>query len=277
MRSWATAAHTERAGTVSSTTVGVEQLMNTRPVRVAVIGVAAVLLLGGCGADEASPDAVAPGPASSSSASQKAAPATPDDGASEQASPADRAEEEGEAKGRAEDRAEAPAEDGGDRAAQPAPGDSPADGSAPALEMPEAPAPTVSSLSQLLPPANPAPLVTTPLPRAATAQGRLLRQFPDALRPTRATRVQSSSVSPSGDRLQVGLVATTSLSSAQVLLAYRTRLALRGMVETATPPSVAGSRAAAFRRDDSVVTVTVTPQGSGTSYAVHASLRAERG
>lgn len=276
MRSWATAAHTERAGTVSSTTVGVEQLMNTRPVRVAVIGVAAVLLLGGCGADEASPDAVSPGPTSSGSASSKAAPATPGGGASEQASPADRAEE-GEAMDQAEDQTEDEAGDGGDRAAQPGPGDSPADGSAPALEMPEAPAPTVSSLSQLLPPANPAPLVTTPLPRAATAQGRLLRQFPDALRPTRATRVQSSSVSPSGDRLQVGLVATTSLSSAQVLLAYRTRLALRGMVETATPPSVAGSRAAAFRRDDSVVTVTVTPRGSGTSYAVHASLRAERG
>lgn len=250
--------------------------MNTRPVRVAVIGVAAVLLLGGCGADGASPDAVPPatassgpassGPASPSSASPKAAPATPRDGASEQASPADRAKGEDDE-----------AEDGDDRGAQPGPGDSTADGSAPALEMPEAPAPTVSSLSQLLPPANPSPLVTTPLPRAATAQGRLLRRFPDALRPTRATRVQSSSVSPSGDRLQVGLVATTSLSSAQVLLAYRTRLALRGMVETATPPSVAGSRAAAFRRDDSVVTVTVTPRGSGTSYAVHASLRAERG
>ncbi|NPC40877.1 hypothetical protein [Nocardioides sp. zg-1230] len=152
-----------------------------------------------------------------------------------------------------------------------------ADGSAPALEMPEAPEPTVDSLSELLPPSDPGPLVTTPLPRAATAQGRLLRRFPDALRPTRAARVQSSSVSPSGDRLQVGLVATSSLSPGQVLLAYRTRLARRGMAETATPPSVAGSTAAAFRRGDSVVTVTVTPRGSGTTYAVHASLRAERG
>ena len=143
--------------------------------------------------------------------------------------------------------------------------------------MPEAPESPVSSLAELLAPTNPAPLVTTPLPRGGSAEGRLLRQFPDALRPTRGARVESSSLSPMGDRLQVGLVATTSLSPAQVLIAYRTRLARRGMDETATPPSVAGSQAAAFQRGDSVVTVTVTPRGSGSSYAVHASLRAAGG
>ena len=120
-------------------------------------------------------------------------------------------------------------------------------------------------------------LLPTPLPRGGSAEGRLLRQFPDALRPTRGARVESSSLSPMGDRLQVGLVATTSLSPAQVLIAYRTRLAGRGMEETATPPSVDGSQAAAFQRGDSVVTVTVTPRGSGSSYAVHASLRAAGG
>ena len=143
--------------------------------------------------------------------------------------------------------------------------------------MPESPESPVSSLAELLAPTNPAPLVTTPLPRGGSAQGRLLRQFPDALRPPRGARVESSSLSPMGDRLQVGLVATTSLSPEQVLIAYRTRLARRGMDETATPPSVAGSNAAAFRRGDSVVTVTVTPRGSGSSYAVHASLRAADG
>jgi hypothetical protein len=49
------------------------------------------------------------------------------------------------------------------------------------------------------------------------------------------------------------------------------------MAETATPASLGGSQAAAFRRGGSVVTVTVTPRGSGTSYSVHGSLRAERG
>jgi hypothetical protein len=267
--------------------VGVEHLMNTRPVTVAVVGAVASLVLGGCGAGGASPDAASPGTASSDAsgpgtASPGAATASP--------SPGKRAKDGGE------DRTARPGEQSGDQAdgAEDAPAASPstppdtdsdaatdsegtADGSAPALEMPEAPEPTVDSLSELLPPSDPGPLVTTPLPRAATAQGRLLRRFPDALRPTRAARVQSSSVSPSGDRLQVGLVATSSLSPGQVLLAYRTRLARRGMAETATPPSVAGSTAAAFRRGDSVVTVTVTARGSGTTYAVHASLRAERG
>ena len=253
--------------------------MNTRPVRVAVIGVVASLLLGGCGADGASPDAVSP---TVSSTSSPDATGSPSAGAGSNEP------------GRKKDRAEGPgATDGPDSSGQspePSPSASPgtggddsdatdgtAPGSAPALEMPEAPESTVSSLSELLAPTNPAPLVTTPLPSGGSAEGRLLRQFPDALRPPRGARVESSSLSPMGDRLQVGLVATTSLSPAQVLIAYRTRLARRGMDETATPPSVAGSQAAAFRRGDSVVTVTVTPRGSGSSYAVHASLRAAGG
>ena len=248
-----------------------------------MIGVVASLLLGGCGADGASPDA------SSSTASSTPSPdadlGSPSGGGGS------------DAPGRKKDRAGGTADEGNDDGSGQAPdtsaspdspgvADSPgstgsadgtAPGSAPALEMPEAPESPVSSLSELLPPASPAPLVTTPLPRGASAQGRLLRQFPDALRPPRGARVESSSLSPMGDRLQVGLVATTALSPAQVLLAYRTRLGRRGMDETAAPPSVAGSRAAAFRRGDSVVTVSVSPRGSGSSYAVHASLRAVGG
>ena len=100
---------------------------------------------------------------------------------------------------------------------------------------PRRPRPPCPASAELLPPANPAPLVTTPLPRGASAQGRLVRQFPDALRPPRGARVESSSLSPMGDRLQVGLVATTALSPAQVLLAYRTRLGRRGMDEHGGP------------------------------------------
>lgn len=250
--------------------------MNTRPVRVAVIGVVACLLLGGCGADGASPDAASP-------TAPPDATGSPSAGAG--------SNEPGRKKDRAKDRAADGSEDGSDgsgQSSEPSPSTSPgtddsdatdgtAPGSAPALEMPESPESPVSSLAELLAPTNPAPLVTTPLPRGGSAEGRLLRQFPDALRPTRGARVESSSLSPMGDRLQVGLVATTSLSPAQVLIAYRNRLAGRGMDETATPPSVAGSQAAAFQRGDSVVTVTVTPRGSGSSYAVHASLRATDG
>jgi hypothetical protein len=246
---------------------------STRPVRVAVIGVVASLLLGGCGADEASPDAGASAaPSAATTTSSPSTDATSDgpgrkkEGAGDGASP--------------QSTASASPDAATQDATQDATGDATdgtAPGSAPALEMPEAPEAPVSSLSELLPPTNPAPLVTTPLPRAATAEGRLVRRFPDALRPTRAARVQSSSLSPMGDRLQVGLVATTSLSPEQVLIAYRTRLARRGMNETTAPPSVAGSDAAAFRQGDSVVTLTVTPRGSGTSYSLHATLRSGDG
>lgn len=257
--------------------------MNTRPVRVAVIGVVACLLLGGCGADGASPDAASPTASSTASPDATGSPSA-GVGSNEPGRRKDRAKDQ--ATDQATDGAE-DGSDGSDQSPEPSQSASPgtesdttdgtAPGSAPALEMPESPESPVSSLAELLAPTNPAPLVTTPLPRGGSAEGRLLRQFPDALRPTRGARVESSSLSPMGDRLQVGLVATTSLSPAQVLIAYRTRLARRGMDETATPPSVAGSHAAAFQRGDSVVTVTVTPRGSGSSYAVHASLRAAGG
>lgn len=272
--------------------------MNSSPVRVAVIGVVASLLLGGCGADEASPDAATPA-ASSDATTGSPSPGTASDGpgsgkdrARNGATGGTRAPQPGGSESAGSDDAtgdstgdatsESPTDSATDSTADGSAdgsdgADGTAPGSAPALEMPEAPESPVSSLSELLAPTNPAPLVTTPLPRGASAEGRLVHQFPDALRPTRAARVQSSSLSPMGDRLQVGLVATTSLSADQVLIAYRTRLARRGLDETAAPPSVAGSRAAAFRRGDSVVTVTVTPQGARTSYAVHASLRAADG
>jgi len=234
--------------------------MNTRPARIAVLGVAACLVLGGCGADAASPEDTSGSP---SAAAGSAGPPSPSAGKAS-----------GKASG--ETGGEAGGEAGGSGAAE-IDGSGAGDGTSPGLEVPQAPEAPVTSLAQLLPPSDPAPLVTSPLPRAASARGRLVRRFPATLRPTRAARVQSSSVSPSGDRLQVGLVATTTLSAPQVLLAYRARLARRGLTETTAPPALAGSEAAAFRRGDSVVTVTVTPRGSGATYSLHASLRAGRG
>ena len=139
-------------------------------------------------------------------------------------------------------------------------------------EMPEAPESTAKSLSDLLEGVRTTPLVTAPLPRAASARGRLVTRFPPALRPIRATRVETSSISRLGDRLQVALVASTSLAPEDVLLAYRTRLAGRGLVEQTAPPATPGSQAAAFRRGRSTVTLAVTSQGSGTGYSVQASL-----
>lgn len=153
-------------------------------------------------------------------------------------------------------------------------GDSGADSGA-GLEMPEAPEEEVTSLSELLEPASTAPLVSAPLPRPASARGRLVAGFPAVLRPTRGTAVESSSVSPSGDRLQAGLTGSSSRSPDAVLLGYRTRWTRRGLLEQAAPVAAPGSWAAAFRRGRSVVTLTVSTRGSRTTYVVHASLRAE--
>lgn len=144
------------------------------------------------------------------------------------------------------------------------------------LEVPVAPEPSVESLGDLLGDAD-RPLVVTPLPRAASARGRLVGGFPAALRPAPRSRVETSSVSPADDRLQVALVGTTTLAPARVLLDYRTRLGRRGMVEQATtPPTAAGSQAAALQRGRSTVTITVTRQGSRTTYSVIASLHTGR-
>lgn len=140
-----------------------------------------------------------------------------------------------------------------------------------ALEVPVAPATTVDSLGDLLGDAD-RPLVTTPLPPAASARGRLVGGFPSVLRPTPGTLVETSSVSPDDDRLQVALVGTTALAPAKVLLSFRTRLGRRGLLEQAVPPTAAGSQAAALQRGRSVVTITVTRQGTRTSYSVLASL-----
>ncbi|MBC2931404.1 hypothetical protein [Nocardioides sp. zg-1228] len=254
--------------------------MNTRRSRNAGLGVAAclVLVLGGCGADATSPDDA---PGSSPAATGSAGSPSPSAGTADGEADRNADGESGGGPGGSGaattgDSDSSVAGDAGDEAPDP-PGDGDGDGASPGTEGPPAPEAPVTGLAELLPPADPAPLVTSPLPRAASARGRLVRRFPAALRPTRSAAVQSSSVSPSGDRLQVGLVASTALSASQVLLAYRTRLARRGLVETAAPPAVAGSQAAAFRRGGSIVTVTVTPRGSGATYSLHASLRAGRG
>ena len=244
--------------------------------RVALPGVVMSLLLVGCGGDP-TPSGAGSTSSPSTGTTSTSSPAAPDSSAAPQETTGTPSAS-GSAKandGTADDTS-GESSDGG-----PAPGDDSSqndDGSGAdtgaGLEVPEAPEETVASLSELLEDVRTAPLVTAPLPRAESARGRLVTSFPPALRPTRATRVETSSISPSGDRLQVALVASTRLAPEDVLLAYRTRLAGRGLVEQTAPPATAGSQAAAFRRGRSTVTVSVAPQGSGASYSVLASLHA---
>lgn len=242
--------------------------MNMRTLRVALIGVLTSALLVGCGADQTSPNA-SPTPSGSAGASPSddatATTGEEPDG-SKKSSSAGSSDPESESSDPTEGSTPG---DGGDQAN----GTSQEDGGA-GLEMPKEPEPSVNSLSELLGSVGGAPLVSTPLPRAASAQGRLVSRFPTFLRPARASRVGSSSISPSGNRLQVTLVASTPLAPEDVLLAYRTRLGGRGLGELAAPATAAGSVAAAFRRGRSVVTITATEDGSSTSYSVQATLSA---
>jgi len=118
------------------------------------------------------------------------------------------------------------------------------------------------------------PLVSRPLPRSASASGRLVAGYPTAAMPTaRHSRIDTSSVSSSDSRVQVALVATTDRTAATVLRFYRLHLAGLGFTERPTT-AVGGSEAAAFRRGSDVATVTVTPTRTGTSYSVFGTLHA---
>jgi hypothetical protein len=140
----------------------------------------------------------------------------------------------------------------------------------------EAPATTPTPFA--LPRSSPrAPLISAPLPKAATARGTVVAGFPRTVisLPPRST-VIFSSVSSEGSRLQAGLEATSSLAPKEVIAYYRKAFSALGLVAN-TAPAVAGSTAWAFVRDASTITVTTAPDPSGGSrYSVHGALSLER-
>jgi hypothetical protein len=118
----------------------------------------------------------------------------------------------------------------------------------------------------------PAPLVTTPFPKAATARGAIVQGFPTAVIPLAPrSSVTYSSVSPDRTRLGAGLDATSTLPPDEVLGYYRTALAPLGLVAT-TAPAVGGSMAVAFVRGPSTVTVTASAAAGGSRYSIHGVL-----
>ena len=86
------------------------------------------------------------------------------------------------------------------------------------------------------------------------------------------SQVSTNSVSPSGGRLQVSLVATRDRGPDAVLGFYRARLTGLGFSERPAH-AVGGSAAVAFARGNSSVVVTVTPARPLT-YSVFAILAA---
>lgn len=130
------------------------------------------------------------------------------------------------------------------------------------------PSPSQSGLPGLEPP-DLSPLVSRPLPAAASARDRLVKGYPRTAIPLAPTStVTTSSVSPSdGRRLRVALTADTDRSPGQILLFYRLHFAKLGFVENAVS-TMGDATGAAFTRGQNSATIVV----SEASYALSAVL-----
>lgn len=117
---------------------------------------------------------------------------------------------------------------------------------------------------------SPAPkaLVSAPLPATASARGSIVKGFPAVIPQAPESTVTFSSVASEGDRMQLGLEATTSVSADGVLSYYRTVFEPLGLV-AAPAPAVEGSAALSFVRGGNGITVTVsTPAGSARAHYI---------
>jgi hypothetical protein len=127
-------------------------------------------------------------------------------------------------------------------------------------------------------PSPPAPLISAPLPAAASAQGKIVDGFPaDALRFPEGTVVVSTSVSPAEESLQVAADAISSLSQDSV--AGHFQQVLGGLGFWSEPvPAAAGERALRFGRGADSVTLTASTTGTGgTRFMLLGNLHAAAG
>ena len=162
-----------------------------------------------------------------------------------------------------------PAGSGG---AEASPGDGPTSRSTPPAAgkrfttevIPANPAPTPA-----LPASKPLPYpVRAPLPASASAIGKLVAGYPQAVLPQApGSDVATSSVAAQAGHLQVTLEAKTAQGVTDVVAFYRQTLAKYGMYDSPAP-AIDGSTSVAFSRDGNSVTLTATPGDSGTSYVL---------
>lgn len=148
----------------------------------------------------------------------------------------------------------------------PSPDATPADGS----EVPS-PEPSASATSGLPPRTPDEPLVTTPLPESATADGELVDGFPsDVMGPPDDTTIVSSSIASEADVMQVTLVARTDASQEDVLAHYRSLWSDLGLTDSPTE-----SADLSYANEYSSLTLAFTPSsGTGTVFMVYGVLKA---
>lgn len=150
--------------------------------------------------------------------------------------------------------------------AGPAPNATPVDGSE--VQPPA----DQSAPSDRLPPLPVAvPLVTAPLPATSSARGELVTGFPIAVAgPAPGADVIESSVSSSGTVMQIALTARTDATPEDVTAHYRSLWAGLGLSDAG------GEDALAYASPFSSITLAFTDgSGTGTVYAVYATLRTE--
>ncbi|WP_158866169.1 hypothetical protein [Leifsonia sp. AG29] len=127
-----------------------------------------------------------------------------------------------------------------------------------------------------LPPSTALPHpIAPPLPKSASAVGKLVTGYPAAVLPQApGSAVQTSSVAAQGDRLQVTLTATSTQGVTDVLAFYRSALAKYGMYDTAAP-ALSGATSLLFSRGSDSVTLTASTGKSGTTYTLYAAFTAQ--
>ncbi|MEZ0447917.1 hypothetical protein [Cellulomonas sp. ICMP 17802] len=133
-------------------------------------------------------------------------------------------------------------------------------------------APAPGSLSDVA--AAPAgPSLTGPLPATGAANGAVVKGFPSDVVPIPAgLTVVSTSVSASGNRLQVGLQASSDAAPADVQAAYVATLGAAGFT-VGDSPALPGSTATAFTRGPDALVLTVRDRtGGGTELSVSGTL-----
>lgn len=125
--------------------------------------------------------------------------------------------------------------------------------------------PVTSTPTGLPEPSAPAPLITGPLPKPGTAKGSLVEGWPSSVvaMPT-GTTVGSTSISTSGNVLQLTADGIVGTPQEDVLAAFRQSLVPQGFwSEDAPAPD--GAVAARFVRGTDTVTVSVSVTGTGVS------------
>jgi hypothetical protein len=139
--------------------------------------------------------------------------------------------------------------------------------------------PPVSAAPTGLPmPSPPAPLISTPLPAAESAQGKIVGGFPaDALRFPEGTVVVSTSVSPAEGSLQVAADAIAGLNQDSVAGHFQQVLGSLGFWSEPVP-AAAGERALRFSRGADSITLTAATTGTGgTRFMLLGNLHAAAG